>query len=86
MAHYVCGILNSSLVKEYVESHTIQIQVSNIFKHLSIPQFMPSNSNHMKLSNLCAKAHKSKDSASRKALMTEMDETSEVIFSSYLRV
>ena len=34
-AHFVCGVLNSTLIKEYVESHTIQIQVSNIFKHLS---------------------------------------------------
>ena len=36
MAHFVCGILNSSMVQEYVESHTIQIQVLSLI-HISEP-------------------------------------------------
>jgi hypothetical protein len=38
-AYFVCALLNSSLVREYVQSHTIQIQVSNIFKHLKLPRY-----------------------------------------------
>ena len=75
-AHFVCGILNSTLVREYVESHTIQIQVSNIFKHLSIPRFDRKNSDHVSLASMCSRAHAAKNQADREKLLQEMDKLS----------
>lgn len=78
-AYFVCGILNSTLVKEYVESHTIQIQVSNIFKHLSIPRYNPKDAEHKKLAALTKRAHAAKSQKARQDLLAEMDMSAEQI-------
>lgn len=78
-AHFVCGILNSNIVREYVESHTIQIQVSNIFKHLSIPQYKPSDARHTELSKLTQAAHKATSEAKRTKILSKMSACAEVI-------
>lgn len=78
-AYYVCGILNASIIKEYIESHTIQIQVSNIFKHLSIPAFDKYNKDHCKLAKLCDDAHKSKNQKARDSFLQQMDDVAEDI-------
>lgn len=79
MAYFVCGLLNSQLVKEYVASHTIQIQVSNIFKHLSLPKFSASNSDHIALSRLCASAHAESDIAQKANLLDQISSIAERI-------
>ncbi|WP_020176965.1 Eco57I restriction-modification methylase domain-containing protein [Methyloferula stellata] len=78
-AYFVCGILNSALVREYVESHTIQIQVSNIFKHLSIPRFDPKNVGHRKVIELCRQAHAATTDTARKSLLADMDIKTEAL-------
>lgn len=82
MAHFVCGILNSSMVREYVESHTIQIQVSNIFKHLSIPQYDPQDRQHKKLVKLSKDAHAATSKKKRKDLLSELSDCAELILKS----
>lgn len=79
IAHFVCGILNSTLVKEYVESHTIQIQVSNIFKHLRIPKFDPKNSGHKQLAAVSKRAHAATSKKGRQDALTELDGLAERI-------
>lgn len=81
-AHFVCGVLNSTLVKEYVESHTIQIQVSNIFKHLSIPEFDRSTKDHVDLAKASKKAHAAKSQAARETLLSAMDVIADRILAS----
>jgi hypothetical protein len=78
-AHFVCGILNSTMVREYVESHTIQIQVSNIFKHLSIPQYDNRNASHAKLAKLSQAAHAAPSKAKRQGILADMDACAEAI-------
>ena len=56
-AYFLCGLLSSSLVREFVESHTIAIQVGNIFKHMRLPSFDPSVEDHELLSDLVERAH-----------------------------
>lgn len=58
-AYYLCGLLNSKLIKEFVESHNISIQVGNIFKHMNLPPFDDENETHLKLVDLVRKAHSS---------------------------
>lgn len=71
-AYFVCGLLNSSLVKEFVASHTIQIQVGNIFKHLRLPEFRSSDSDHRSLSRLCLAAHAQRHVDRKAALLQEV--------------
>ncbi len=78
-AHFVCGVLNSSLVKEYVESHTIKIQVSNIFKHLSIPRFDAKDLGHVALSRASLKAHAAKSPDARSKRLLALDKLAEVV-------
>lgn len=77
VAYFVCGVLNSTLVREYIESHTIQIQVSNIFKHLSIPRFDPANKDHRSLAATTTRAHAAKSELARDKLLKELDELAE---------
>lgn len=58
-AYYLCGLLNSKLVREFVESHNIAIQVGNIFKHMNLPFFDPDNEQHVALANFVQEAHSS---------------------------
>jgi len=78
-AYFVCGLLNSSLVREYVQSHTIQIQVSNIFKHLSIPRFESANTDHKTLVELCKAAHQAADAAKRQKKIADMDDVAAMV-------
>lgn len=56
-AYYLCGLLNSNVVREYVESHNVSINVGNIFKHMNLPRFDPDNEGHLKLARLVQEAH-----------------------------
>jgi len=78
-AHFVCGVLNSTLVREYVESHTIQIQVSNIFKHLRIPRFDRNQKSHRELAAASKKAHVATTAAQREKLLTKMDQIADQV-------
>ena len=79
VAYFVCGLLNSQLVKEYVTSHTIQIQVSNIFKHLSLPKFSASDPSHKALSRICASAHTENDVVRKASLLDQISNLAEEI-------
>ncbi|MCL2714984.1 MAG: N-6 DNA methylase [Alphaproteobacteria bacterium] len=79
IAHFVCGLLNSTLVREYVESHTIHIQVANIFKHLRIPRFDASECGHLDLARTSRQAHAAASQASRSELLGRLDQIAERI-------
>jgi type I restriction-modification system DNA methylase subunit len=64
-AYFLCGLLNSSLVKEYVESHNISIQVGDIFKHMSLPEYDPKNKHHNVLVQIVKNAHDEDDEFKR---------------------
>lgn len=78
-AYFVCALLNSILVREYIESHTIQIQVSNIFKHVSIPKFNPKDAMHAAAVKTCKNAHQAKSSVARETLLKELSVLTEKI-------
>ena len=78
-AHFICGLLNSSLVKNYIESHTISIQVSNIFKHLELPRFDPKSEACTDLVSLSRQLHKTEDGVQFTALLKEANEVASKI-------
>ncbi len=71
-AYYLCGLLNSTIVKEFVESHNISIQVGDIFKHMNLPPFNLSNPQHVKLSALCKQAHGENTLTKRKVIIDHL--------------
>lgn len=73
-AYYLCGLLNSSTVRTFIQSHNISIQVGNIFKHMSLPQFDKSNKDHVKLVRLVKKAHAERDDAKRDVLLDQISD------------
>jgi len=60
-ALYLCGLLNSELAKEFVESHTISIQIGDIFKHMNLPAYVKDDSDHKKLVAAVDEAHNATD-------------------------
>jgi hypothetical protein len=57
-AYYLCGVLNSRLIGEIVESYTIDVQKGvDIVKNIAIPEFNPNNSMHMKIAKESKSAH-----------------------------
>ena len=56
-AYYLCGLLTASLVREFVESHNISIQVGNVFKHMRLPPFNKQEQTHQKLALLTKSVH-----------------------------
>ena len=68
-AYFLCGLLVSSLVKEFVESHNISIQVGDIFKHMSVPSFDYTEHAHRRLAQLVERAHQEHDAPARAALV-----------------
>ena len=71
-ACFLCGLLTSSLVREFVESHNISIQVGNIFKHLSLPVFDRTRQDHRRLARLVERAHQEDDASARAVLVDEV--------------
>ena len=71
-AYFLCGLLASTLVKEFVESHNISIQVGDIFKHMSLPKFDTKNAAHRKLAKLTKAAHAENDAAARAKIIAKV--------------
>ena len=68
-AYFLCGLLASSIVKEFIESHNISIQVGDIFKHMTLPSFDCKQGAHTRLAALVEQAHKENDATERAALI-----------------
>jgi hypothetical protein len=71
-AYYLCGMLNSSIAKEFVDSHNISIQIGDIFKHMKIPAYSGKNKSHARLVSLVKAAHQEADEVARDALISEI--------------
>ncbi len=71
-AHYLCGILNSTTVAEFVESHNVAIQVGDIFKHMRLPVFDRKDKSHTDLAKLVEKAHKEHDKDKRAVMVDQV--------------
>lgn len=57
-AHYVCAFLNSTSVREFVDSFTIKIQVGTIFRHVRLPGYDSTKEEHAELVRYSREAHR----------------------------
>jgi len=85
LAYYLCGLLNSSLVREWVESHTIMLQMGDVFKHLRLPMFDPENCGHQMLVAEVEAAHATHDVNLRRERVNAIVALADQIIAEYLR-
>jgi hypothetical protein len=78
-AFYLCGLLNSEIVIEWVKSHNISIQIGDIFKHMTLPKYDPQNRLHKMLVKLAKKCHSVADCNERQIILDEASEIAEEI-------
>ena len=76
-AYFLCGLLSAPLVREFVESHNISIQVGNIFKHMSLPSFNVHRRQHTRLAEAVRKAHLEPDPEARAPLVHQLRSNAE---------
>ncbi|MHA1977061.1 MAG: Eco57I restriction-modification methylase domain-containing protein [Candidatus Hodarchaeales archaeon] len=73
-AHYVCALLNSEIVYDFLSSYLILDASTHIMNHLNIPKFDPLNVIHMKLARFSMKCHRhAKEDKGTKKFETEID-------------
>lgn len=72
-AYYLCGLLNSSVVREWIQSHIVSIQIGDIFKHLSVPKFDPDSQQHMNLAALVMSAHQEHSPTARRIIIPRIE-------------
>mgnify|MGYP005751390451 CR=1 FL=1 len=83
-AYFLCGLLNCSIVKEWIESHNVSIQVGDIFKHLSLPEYDSKNTLHRRLAELVELAHGIIDKKKREAELKHVEVKAIEVLNSYL--
>jgi hypothetical protein len=83
-AYFLCGILNASIVREFVESHNIAIQVGDIFKHMKLPDFDPSSESHKELAEAVKKAHAEANASKRAVLVADVRKRAETLLLGWL--
>ncbi len=83
-AYFLCGLLNTPLVREWVESHNVSIQVGDVFKHMSLPEYEPANAHHCGLAALVENAHSEHDKIKRAALVAKIEVAGEAILKTWM--
>lgn len=83
-AYFLCGLLNTPLVREWVESHNVSIQVGDVFKHMSLPEYEPANAHHCGLAALVEDAHSEHDKIKRAALVAKIEVAGEAILKTWM--
>lgn len=73
-AYFLCGLLNCSTVRMFIRSHTISIQIGNIFKHMNLPKFDVTCGDHVRLADMVREAHEETDPKRRTGLLAWISE------------
>lgn len=83
IAYYLCGLLNTDTVREWLDSHNVSIQVANVFKHLVLPEFDTANCDHVELSELIEKSHNTHDKKARNKVLEKAFSLAEGVLSQW---
>lgn len=57
-ANYLCGVLNSKIINDFVTSYISWFYSSHILEHINIPDFDKNNVNHIEIAKISVLAHK----------------------------
>ncbi|MQY52452.1 N-6 DNA methylase [Rhodocyclus tenuis] len=83
-AYFLCGLLNTPIVREWVESHNVSIQVGDVFKHMRLPEYDDADEHHARLAALVEKAHGEHDVTARAAMVHKIETEGEAILRSWM--
>lgn len=82
-AYFLCGLLNTPMVCEWVESHTVSIQMGDVFKHMNLPEYDGDNAAHIALSALVEKSHTMHNAEMRALLVAQVEKDGESILTEW---
>lgn len=83
-AYFLCGLLNSPMVREWIQSHTISIQVGNVFKHTNLPAYNDNDAAHSALARAVEVAHNEHDASIRSELIADIETCGDSILSGWM--
>ncbi len=83
-AYFLCALLNAPMVREWIEAHNVSIQVGDVFKHMNLPEFDPGNAQHVQVARLSERAHQTHDSASREAIVAQIQPLTEALLTAWV--
>lgn len=83
-AYFLCGLLNTPMVREWVESHNVSIQVGDVFKHMDVPEYSSKNPRHSAFAKLVETAHVEHDSKKRAAIIQRIEKQGEIILKAWM--
>lgn len=84
-AYFICGLMNAPSFKEIIEAHNISTQMGNLFKHVDLPAFDPTNSDHTALVQLVENNHREQNASNRMTLMDSVRTVAEAILSAPIK-
>lgn len=82
-AYYLCGLLNSKTVQEWIDAHNVSIQVADVFKHLDLPEFNKKDIHHIQLAQKVIAAHEEHDRDARRVIVDEIKILAEKILTEW---
>jgi type I restriction-modification system DNA methylase subunit len=89
-AHYICSIINSNPVREFIKSYSSAgrgFGAPSVMSHVAIPKFVPQNEIHNKLAMISKNCHKLKAEGREKEikiLEEDNDELVKTLFGIYM--
>jgi len=84
-AYFLCGLLNTGIVREWIQSHTVNIQVGNVFKHTKLPKYDASNSDHVHLASIVELAHAEHNAVKRNVLLAQIELVGDAILAAWIK-
>lgn len=84
-AHYLCALLNAPMVREWIEAHNVSIQMGNVFKHLTLPEFDENNQEHQEIARLSSTAHATHSKMDRTALIAKIAARTEALLQDWVQ-
>jgi hypothetical protein len=83
-AYFLCGLLNTLMVREWIESHTVSIQMGDVFKHMTLPEFNAEDTGHVSFAALVESSHKEHTLARRAILVSQIEQDGEAILGQWI--
>ena len=82
-AYYLCGLLTCTRVQRFIRSFHVMLQVGDLFKHMNLPRYNPSDLRHIQLAELVKEAHLETNDFHREALISQISELGNAIIQSW---
>lgn len=83
-AYFLCGLLNTPSVREWIESHNIKIQVGNVFKHTTVPAYDATDALHIDLAATVEQAHQEHDAIKRAKIIVDAQVKGEAVLNAWI--